>query len=189
MFNSGKVPGNMNSTFLADFRPILLCNCVYKIVSKVIALGLKPVLSSYISEEQFGFLQGSQIREAIGSAQELIHSIKSCHILAVVLKMEFSKAYDRVSWLYLHLLFIHISFSLSLVRRIMGCVTSSNFAILINGSASDFFKPSRGLCQGCLSLNLQGDSVKGAHYPFTIFYWLLKILAMLLLMQEGKNFS
>ena len=35
------------------------------------------------------------------------------------------------------------------VNWIMGCVTSSCFAILVNGTPSDFFLVSRGLRQGC----------------------------------------
>lgn len=51
-----------------DFRPISLCNCLYKIISKVISKRLKAVLSENISKEQFGFLQGRQIHEATGVA-------------------------------------------------------------------------------------------------------------------------
>jgi hypothetical protein len=65
-----------------------------------------------------------------------------------MIKLYLSKAYDRVSWLYLHLLLIHIGFSLPLVKWIMGCVTITSFAVLINGSTSNFFKSSRGLRQG-----------------------------------------
>jgi len=45
-----------------EFRSISLCHCVYKIISKVIAVRLKGVLSGVISPEQFGFLQNRHIQ-------------------------------------------------------------------------------------------------------------------------------
>ena len=77
---AGFIHGPLNTTFIAlipkvdkpanfeDYRPISLCNCLYKIISKVIAKRLKSVLSQHISSEQFGFLEGRQIHEAIGVA-------------------------------------------------------------------------------------------------------------------------
>jgi len=41
-----------------DFRPISLCNCLYKIISKVINRRLKVILSKHIFYEQFVFLEG-----------------------------------------------------------------------------------------------------------------------------------
>lgn len=76
---SGQISGNLKSTFLAliakkyhldsynDFRPISLCNMAYTIISKLIESRIKPILSKVISVEQFGFLEGRNIHEAIGT--------------------------------------------------------------------------------------------------------------------------
>ena len=42
-------------------RPIALCNVVYKIISKVIANRLKPLLPTLVSEEKTGYLEGRRI--------------------------------------------------------------------------------------------------------------------------------
>jgi hypothetical protein len=158
---SGQMPLSLNSTFIAlipkkdnpdtldDFRPISLCNCIYKIMSKVLARRLKRILSDKISLEQFGFLEGRQIHEAIGVAQEALHSIKTRKLKSVVLKIDLSKAYDRVSWLYIRLLLTHLGFTVPFIRWIMCCITTVSFSVLINGSATTFFRPERGLRQGC----------------------------------------
>jgi hypothetical protein len=60
------IPKSDNPTTFEQFKPISLCNSIYKIISKLIARRLKDILSAHISLEQFGFLGGRQIHEAIG---------------------------------------------------------------------------------------------------------------------------
>jgi hypothetical protein len=40
------------------FHPISLCNVIYKIISKLVATILKPILPLIISQEQGGFVEG-----------------------------------------------------------------------------------------------------------------------------------
>ena len=106
---SGRLLAYFNSTFIAlipkvdnpkslhEFKLISLCNCIYKVISKVIARRLKDLLSKHIYSEQFGFLKGIQIHEAIGVAQEELHSMKTHKIKGAILKINLSKAYDKVS--------------------------------------------------------------------------------------------
>jgi len=66
---TGKLYNAINSTFIAlipksdspssfnEFRPISLCNCLYKIISKIIANRIRPILSHHILPEQFAFLE------------------------------------------------------------------------------------------------------------------------------------
>jgi hypothetical protein len=114
--------GAFNTTFLAlihkedniitfeKFIPMSLCNCIYKIISKVFARILKSFLPNLISEEQFGFLEGRQIHEVVGIAKESIHSIKFRNQRLMVMKLDLFKAYDKVCWLYIRLILIHLSF-------------------------------------------------------------------------------
>ena len=125
---SGIIPSSLNSTFItlipkrdkpqtfADFRPISLCNLLYKLLSKVIATRIKPFLDVGISQEQFGFLKNRQIVEPIGIVQEVLHSIKSKHICAFIIKLDLIKAFDRVNWTFIRLLLIQIGAPLQLVN-------------------------------------------------------------------------
>jgi hypothetical protein len=66
----GKIQKSLNSTFLTlipkenssrtfgDYIPISLCNLCYKLISKVIANRIKPILSRELSVKQLGFLKG-----------------------------------------------------------------------------------------------------------------------------------
>jgi hypothetical protein len=62
------IPKYNHPTSFDEFRPISLCNLLYKIVSKVIAIRVKEVLLRTIFNEQFGFLEGRQIHKEIGVA-------------------------------------------------------------------------------------------------------------------------
>lgn len=54
-----------------DFRPISLCsNYLYKIIEKIIAIRIEPILENIITSEKFGFLKGRLIHEAIGSTHK-----------------------------------------------------------------------------------------------------------------------
>ena len=62
--------------------------------------------------------------------------------------MDLIKAYDRVDWGFLRLVLLQVGLSLEATNWILGCVTSTNFVVLIKGRPTGFFKSSRGLRQG-----------------------------------------
>jgi hypothetical protein len=71
---------------------------------------LRPILSKGIAEEQLGFLHGRQILDAVGTAQECLHSIKTKNQKALILKLDLRKAYDMISWDFLHLILVKAGF-------------------------------------------------------------------------------
>jgi len=62
---------------------------------------LNPLFPSFISPEQTGFVQGRQILDGIITSQEVIHSLKHLKAKGMLIKVDLSKAYDRLSWPYL----------------------------------------------------------------------------------------
>ena len=85
------------------------------------------------------------IHDAVGVIQEGLHTIHGKHLKSVVLKIDLSKAYDRVSWTYLRVLLSKMGFSGLFITWVMSSLSSLSFVVLINGAASSFFKAGRGL--------------------------------------------
>jgi hypothetical protein len=70
------IPKVDNPTSMKDLRPISLCNVLYKILSKVLANRLKPLLNRYISAEQSAFIADRSILDNVMVAMETIHHMK-----------------------------------------------------------------------------------------------------------------
>ena len=118
---------------------------VYKIISKVVANRLKPLLPTLVSREQSGYVEGRQILDNIIQAQEMVHSLSSKKQAGMIMQLDIAKAYDKVNWLYIKIILIAFGFDHNWVRWVMALVTSSSFSILVNDSPLEISSPSRGL--------------------------------------------
>eukprot|EP00253_Pinus_taeda_P013830 PITA_13830 len=150
----------INSTFYAlipkgdnledanGFRPIALCNVIYKIITSMIAKRLKPLLDKLISAEQTGFVEGRQILDGLVVTQEVIDSLKVKKKKGMMIKLDLSKAYDRRNWNYLEKVLESFGFNRRWIDWIHSMISSPNFSILVNGTPSKTFTASRGIRQG-----------------------------------------
>lgn len=130
---------------MADYRPISLCNSIYKIISKALENILKKLLNKLISKEKNGFTPSSDIANNIILASKTIHSIKFGCIKGMAIKLDVSKAYDKVSWDFFIVVLSRFRFSNFWIEIIWACITSPRFSIAVNGSLFGFFEATNGL--------------------------------------------
>jgi hypothetical protein len=147
------IPKGNSPVEYKDFRPISLCNVIYKIILKCLVNRLRPFLGDIISPEQSAFVPGRLITDNAVIAFECIHAIQKgtgdrgefC-----AYKLDLSKAYDRVDWGFLKSLLVKLGFHSKWVQWIMTCVSSVRYTVRFNGVHSEPFSPSCGLRQGDL---------------------------------------
>ena len=77
-----------------------------------------------------------------------MHSRKEGKKSSLALKLDISKAYNRVEWQFLQSIMEKIGFLASWIERLMSCVTTPSFSILVNGKSYSMIHPSRGIHQG-----------------------------------------
>ena len=118
---------------------------------------LKPILSSLIAPHQSAFLKGRLISDNIMLATELmdhIHSSRKGRRKLAALKIDFSKAFDRISWNFISAVLFSLGFPVKWVNLISQCVSTVNIISFLMGRLQVFS-------------SLIGVSVKVIHYPLT----------------------
>lgn len=115
-FNGGVVLEYLNDTLITlipkcqspkslnNYRPISLCNTVYKVVSKIIVGRIKPLISKIISPIQTAFVPDRKGIDNVVIAQELFYALdrKKGKQGYMAIKVDLEKAYDRMEWSFIH---------------------------------------------------------------------------------------
>jgi hypothetical protein len=163
VLNSGFLPAELNLTHVAlilkkknpicvtDFRPISLCNVLYKLISKVLANRLKNILPHLIAPTQSAFIPGRLITDNVLAAYETLHTMHAGMkgkkgFMAV--KLDMSKAYDKVEWGFLEAVMKHMGFCERWISLILMCIQTVTYSIVVNGNPCGLITPSRGIRQG-----------------------------------------
>ena len=112
------IPKCQNPESLSNYRPISLCNSVYKVVSKIIVACIKPYLSNLISLAQTAFVPSRRGTDNVLIAQELFHALdnKKERVGFMAIKLDLEKAYDRLEWSFIHRVLQAFHFPAKIIR-------------------------------------------------------------------------
>ena len=146
--NTTFVPKTNNPQRMTEFRPISLCNVVYKLVSKTLANHLKAILPYIISKNQSAFTTGRLITDNVLVAYEIMHFLKhkrGGNDSFMAAKLDISKAFDRVEWIFVEKFMRKMGFDENWINLVMKCISLVSYSIIINGTTYGNIIPTRGL--------------------------------------------
>jgi len=161
-FNSGHLLKAVNHTLITlipkianpklpgHYRPISLCTTLYKIVAKILANRMRPILQRIIHWSQSAFIPHRTIHDNILITHEIMNKFKLFKGKKgyAALKLDMEKAYDRIEWDFLLTCLQQLGFHDKWIRWIKECISTVSYSVIINGEPTGFFKPTRGLRQG-----------------------------------------
>ncbi|CAA7024805.1 unnamed protein product [Microthlaspi erraticum] len=135
---------------ITQFRPISLCNVLFKLITKVMVMRLKSLMPKLIGPAHSSFIPERLSVDNIVVVQEAVHSMrrKKGKKGWMLLKLDLEKAYDRVRWDFLEDTMKAARLPEKWIQWIMKCDCGPSMQLLWNGEKAKPFVPMRGLRQG-----------------------------------------
>ena len=143
------LPKSEDRLRIQNFRPISLLNTLYKVVAKVYANRMKPLLHNWILPSQTGFVLNRCILDNIFLAFETIAWTNESHQEITMLLLDFEKAYDRVNWTFLRKVMAKMRFHDMWINQVMSLNENAAASVIVNGEISKTFRLQRSIRQGC----------------------------------------
>ncbi|KAI0492159.1 hypothetical protein KFK09_026425 [Dendrobium nobile] len=128
------IPKSPNPCTPSAYRPISLCNSIYKIVAKILLNRMLKVLPRIISEEQAAFVKGRSIYDHLLLAQEVFNKMRFSRACDgfVAIKVDMEQAYDSMCWPTLEKMMLEMGFPIRFVQLILECITSPRDALYLH---------------------------------------------------------
>jgi hypothetical protein len=142
------IPKEEEARTLKKFRPISLINCNFKVFAKALNNRLEMISSRLLAPNQTTFVKGRFILESVASAHKIIHRAAKKNEKGVILKLDYEKAYDRVSWHFLEEMLVTGGFGSKWIAWVLSLVKGVSISIKLNEENSVYFKLGKGLRHG-----------------------------------------
>ena len=131
-----------------NWRPISLTCVDYKIISKIIANRIKPIISKIINPHQTGAMANRDIVENLTNIRNVLADANPL-APGCILNLDFEKAYDRVDRARVYQVMENFGFSPTVVSWIKALYEKSQSIITVNGHLGKRVDMERGVKQGC----------------------------------------
>ena len=102
-----------------------------------------------IHADQTGFVKGRYIGENIRLISDVMEQTRKLNRPGILLSLDFQKAFDTIEWSCIHHVLKRYNFGDSLKKWVKVFYTDIESAVLNNGYATNWIKPSTGVRQGC----------------------------------------
>jgi hypothetical protein len=153
---------------IGNWRPISLLNCVYKVISRAANNRLQKAAPFLLTRAQKGFVKNRYIQECLINVLEKIAYCNNHHVPALVIAIDQSKAFDKVSHSFLTAVYEFFNFGRNFIKLLDSIGNGRNACILWeDGSRSKSFDLKTG--------RAQGDGPSPLQYNFSEQILLLKI--------------
>ena len=142
------IPKDGDLTQLKSWRPIsLICSDV-KIVAKVLAMRLYPLMPRIISENQH-CVNSKSIVHCNGKIRDIIYYANENRLTGALVNLDWEKAFDKVDWNFLIKIMKKLGFPDFITKWLMILYTDITSSCMVNGFITKEFNIERGVRQGC----------------------------------------
>ena len=142
------LPKDGDLTLLKSWRPISLICCDVKIVAKILAKRIKPLLYSLLSENQY-CIEGRSIVDCNNKIRDVLYYSGKNNVTGAIINVDWEKAFDRVNWDFLLKIMNRMGFPKFVLTWIINLYTNIQSLCLVNGHLTDTFNVHKGVRQGC----------------------------------------
>jgi hypothetical protein len=116
-----------------DYRPITLLKTDYKILARIFAQRLRPVLAKHLQDTQFCGVPGNSILDAAATITYIIAFAETERVPLCVRPTDFNNAFDNISHKYLFQTLKRYGICDSFIRGIMNMYEGASSFVKING--------------------------------------------------------
>jgi hypothetical protein len=107
---------------LKKFRPISLINCSFKVFAKTLNNSLEVIYNRLLASKQTAFVKVRFILESVVLAHDIIHRVVRNKENGMILKLDYKKTYDIVSWQFLEEMLVTIGYGSTWITWVLSMV-------------------------------------------------------------------
>jgi hypothetical protein len=131
------IPKVKEASRIQQYRLIYLLNVSYRIITKIQMLRFEGCMSRIINRCQSTFIKGRNIMDGVMTLHEILHDVKNKKRDGMILKLDFEKAYDKISRDFLFEMLRQRGFDEIWCKWIKEVVTSGTLSVQVNGSVGN----------------------------------------------------